>query len=109
MPTMQGMYGGSKAAGEYKANLVASWHSLRCRVTLYDLKNEMRRTPEVQADSPEAAAEAALRWQLGQDRFPADFGPVIEVEVISTTPYKFSLQSVAKRISPCGAPQARAA
>ena len=83
--------------------------TLRCRVTLYDLQHQMRRTLEVQADSPNAAAEIALKWHLGLDRFPEDFGPCVEVEVISITPYKFSLASIAQRIDSRRAPHARVA
>jgi hypothetical protein len=71
----------------------------RCRVTFYDLQQEMRRSIEVRANSPMSAAEAALRWMLEQDLVVEDFGQTVKVEVITTVEHFFHLTVVASRLS----------
>ena len=71
----------------------------RCRVTFYDVQQEMRRSMEVRANSPMSAAEAALRWMLERDLFVEDFGQTAKVEVITTVEHSFPLTAVTARLS----------
>jgi hypothetical protein len=63
-------------------------------VTLFDLEHEMTRTLEVEAVSPTAAAEAALRWQASHHRLAEDFGDEIDVEIVTTARHRLSLKSL---------------
>lgn len=73
---------------------------MRCRVTLYDREQDMKRRLEVEAASTLAAAEAALRWQIGHGCAVEDFGKVVEVEVITTVAHRLSMATVAARLEP---------
>jgi hypothetical protein len=57
----------------------------KCRVTFYDLQHDMRRTVEVKAATPSAAARAGFGW-MRENHFRAEnFGPIVKVEVLSST------------------------
>ena len=56
-----------------------------CRVTFYDLQHEMRRTIEVRAPTPNAAARAGFAWMKDNHFRAEDFGPIVKVELLSST------------------------
>jgi hypothetical protein len=57
----------------------------RCRVTFFDNHHQLRRTLEVEAALPYAAAEIALR-KLIESNIPIEnLGPAVKVDVVTTT------------------------
>jgi hypothetical protein len=70
----------------------------RCKVTFYDVEHRMRRSVEVQAPSPMAAAEAALLRLEERHLLATDFGESVKVEVITTVDHSLSLAAIVQRI-----------
>jgi hypothetical protein len=69
-------------SGEEKTNerdRIAQW-AIDIKVTFYDKALDMRRTIEVRAFSPIAAAEAAMKWMIDQHLTVTDFREAVEVE-----------------------------
>ena len=66
------------------------------RVTFLDVMHGLRRTMDLKASNPLEAAKKALQWQLNQARFLSDFGPSVEVEVVTTTALNLPLGEVLK-------------
>ena len=66
----------------------------RYKVTFFDVVHNMRRSVEVEGASPVEAAQNGLRWMLTRDHFPGDFGPSVEVEVISIDRHTLPLATV---------------
>lgn len=57
----------------------------KCRVTFYDLQHEMRSTVKVRAPTPNAAARAGFAWMRDNHFRAENFGPIVKVEVLSST------------------------
>jgi hypothetical protein len=70
--------------------------AVRCKVTFFDVTQEMRRSVEVVADSPKSAAKAAFSRMLERHLLPEDFAPSVSVDVLVTIPHSFSLAELVK-------------
>jgi hypothetical protein len=66
----------------------------RCRVTFQDVPQDMKRSIEVDATSPMAAARSALRCMVEHHCPVEDFAPIVKVEVIRTTEHSLALSAV---------------
>src|ERR1700722_4374302 len=58
----------------------------------------MRRTVEVRAPTPNAAARAGFAWMKENHLLPEHFGPMVKVEMLSST--MIALPSQLRRASP---------
>ena len=67
----------------------------RCRVTFRDLEHHLFRRVELDADSPEKAAQVALNGMLDKGFVPENFAPVANVEVITTVEHRVAIRPVA--------------
>jgi len=67
----------------------------KCRVTFRDLEHQLFRRLEVEADSPEDAAQAALGRMLENGFLAEHFAPFAKVEVITTVEHRVAIRPVA--------------
>ena len=81
----------------------------RCKVSFFDVEHEIRRSVEVQAASPIAAAEAGLRWMLKTDHELTDFAGTIHIQTITTTDHALPYDLVAQQIEAGSQPEAKVA